>query len=32
MKEIKDDTNRWRDRYTMFLGWKNQYRENNYTT
>ena len=30
MKEIKDDTNRWRD--TMFLDWKNQYCENDYTT
>ena len=32
VKEIKDDTNRWRDRYTMFLDWKNQYCENDYTT
>ena len=31
MKEIKDDTNRWRD-YTMFLDRKNQYCENDYTT
>ena len=30
MKEIKDDANRWRD--TMFLVWKNQYCENDYTT
>ena len=30
MKETKDDTNRWR--YTMFLDWKNQYCENDYTT
>ena len=30
MKEIKDNTNRWR--YTMFLDWKNQYCENAYTT
>ena len=30
LKEIKDDTNRWR--YTMFLDWKNQYCENDYTT
>ena len=29
MKEIKDYTNRWR--YTMFLDWKNQYCENDYT-
>ena len=29
MKEIKDNTNRWRD--TMFLDWKNQYCENDYT-
>ena len=47
MKEIKDDTNRWRNipreyliffnrnihrEYLMFLGWKNQYSENQYTT
>ena len=32
MKEIKDDTNRWRDRYTMFLDWKNQHGENDSTT
>ena len=31
MKEIKEDTNRWRDRYTMFLDWKNQHCENDYT-
>ena len=30
MKEIEDDTNRWR--YTMFLDWKNQYCQNDYTT
>ena len=30
MKEIKDDTNRWR--YTMFLDCKNQHCENDYTT
>ena len=30
MKEIKDDTNI--ERYTMFLDWKNQYCENDYTT
>ena len=30
MKEIKDDTNRWKD--TMFLDWKNQYCQNEYTT
>ena len=30
MKEIKDDTNTWKD--TMFLDWKNQYCENDYTT
>ena len=30
MKEIKDYTNRWR--YTMFMDWKNQYCENDYTT
>ena len=31
MKEIKDDTNRWR-KYTMFMYRKNQYSENEYTT
>ena len=31
MKEIKDDINRW-ERYSMFLGRKNQYCENDYTT
>ena len=31
MKQIKDDINRWR-RYSMFLGGKNQYCENDYTT
>ena len=30
MKEIKDDTNM--EKYTMFMGWKNQYSENEYTT
>ena len=29
-KEIKEDINRWRN--TMFLDWKNQYSENEYTT
>ena len=34
MKDINDDTNRWRDipRYTMFLDWKDQHCENDYTT
>ena len=32
MKEIKDDINRWRDRYSMFLGRKNTHYENDYTT
>ena len=31
MKEIKDNTNRWRDN-TMFLDWRNQCGENGYTT
>ena len=31
MKETKDDTNRWRNN-TMFMDWKNQYSENDYTT
>ena len=30
MKEIKDNPNRWRDK--LFLDWKNQYCENDYTT
>ena len=33
MKEIKDDTNRWRNiPGSMFLDWMNQYSENEYTT
>ena len=28
MKEIKEDT----EKYTMFMDWKNQYSENEYTT
>ena len=39
MKEIKEDTNRQRnipkrtqiEKYTMFMDWKNQYSENEYT-
>ena len=31
MKEIKDNTKQMK-RYTMFLDWKSQYCENNYTT
>ena len=30
-KEIKDDTKHF-ERYTMFLDWKNQHCENDYTT
>ena len=30
MKEIEDDTNRWRN--TMFMDWKSQYSVNEYTT
>ena len=30
MKEIKDNPNRWRDK--LFLDWKNQYCENDYTS
>jgi len=30
-KEIKDDINRWRDRYSMFLSRKNQYCEKDCT-
>ena len=29
MKEIKDDTKM--EKYTMFMDWKNQYSENEYT-
>ena len=33
MKEIKYDTNRWRNiPYTMFSDWKNQYSEIDYAT
>lgn len=31
-KEIKDDTNRWKDIHTMLLDWKSQYYQNEYTT
>ena len=31
MKEIEDDTQQM-ERYTMFLDWKNQYHQNDYTT
>ena len=31
IKEIKDDTKKM-ERYTMFLDWKNQYSQNDYTT
>ena len=31
MKEIKDDTKRWRN-ITIFMDQKNQYGENEYTT
>ena len=30
MKEIKEDTNSWRN--TVFMDWKNQYCQNGYTT
>ena len=30
MKQIKDDTNKM-EKYTMFMDWKNQYSENEYT-
>ena len=30
VKEIKEDTNRWK--HTMFMDQKNQYSENEYTT
>ena len=32
VKEIKEDTNRWMEKYTMFMDWKNQCSENEYTT
>ena len=32
MKETEEDTNRWKDIYTMFLDWKNQYCQSDYTT
>ena len=31
VKEIKEDTNRWRN-ITMFMDWKNQYSESEYIT
>ena len=31
MKEIKEDTNRWR-KYTVFMDWKNQHCQNGHTT
>ena len=31
VKEIKEDTNRWK-KYTVFMDRKNQYSENEYTT
>ena len=30
VKEIKEDTNSWRN--NIFMDWKNQYSENEYTT
>ena len=32
MKEIKEDTNRCRNKYTVLLDWKNQCSENKHTT
>jgi len=35
VKEIKEDTNRWRNMFMdciAFMDWKNQYSENEYTT
>ena len=35
VKEIKEDTNRWRNMFMdciVFMDWKNQYSENEYTT
>ena len=32
MKEIKDGEIKQMEKYTMFLDWKNQYCENDYTT
>ena len=31
MKEIKEDVKRWMERLTMFLDWKNQYCQNDYS-
>ena len=31
MKDVKDATNRWRDKPFFFFGLKNQYCENDYT-
>ena len=31
MKETKDGTNKWK-KYTVFMDWKNQYCQNDYTT
>ena len=32
MKEIKDNINRWRNKYTMLMDWKKQQSENEFTT
>ena len=35
VKKIKEDTNRWRNMFMdciVFMDWKNQYSENEYTT
>ena len=32
MKQIKKDTNRWKDIHTMFTDWKNQYCQNHCKT
>ena len=32
MKEVKDDINIWRNKYTMFIDKKNKYSENEYNT
>ena len=31
MKDIKEDTNKWRNILNVFMDWKNQYCENDYT-
>ena len=32
VQDIKKDLTRWKERYTMFVDWKNHYCQNDYTT